>query len=177
MDRRRRIRHQGTSYKPLIGHDPAMCRLRRTFPTLAVAFVALGASGLIATEASACSQDGGNRGRPACCAKNPSESCGCCDPIAAATSNRPMLGPAAVSHPNAQVLPAQASRCECEPAAPVPAHSKQESGSQLQRIAKSIHYLSPFPVSCISVTPYVTRSSSGKFAGLPLYLRTARLLI
>jgi hypothetical protein len=144
---------------------------------LTVAAMVLGGSVLSANEALACTQDRGKPGRPPCCAGKQTVNCDCCSPLRLPVSDAPSRVATLVSHSERLLSLAQASCCICEPAAPAPAHSKhgtrpgvkRPSEAHSQAICPEVSSLSTLHASLGVLTPLTS--------DLPLYLRTARILI
>jgi hypothetical protein len=156
---------------------PLMVQSLRIPGILGVALAALAGTVLSANDASACSPKKAGIAAPKCCAGARASSCGCCGRVSTSSEH----GLASQSGRRAElrlILSLPESRpCDCRPTEPAPASSKHESRPTEGRPTEAC-LDAPLP----GVTrPTLTLVSESFHVGspphLPLYLRTARLLI
>jgi hypothetical protein len=141
--------------------------------------LALALAGFVvpAAEARACDSGMDSAAAPKCCAKKRSTSCGCCVPAPAlSTQNLALTTPVQAGSSSSLSLP-ETTGCECRPTDSAPASSKSESRSTSERQSKSLQD-EPDPVCThLTVAPVARDGGIPIPPRIPLYLRTARLLI
>ena len=161
----------------LLNAGPAMFPTRRIPGTLLLALAACLVTVLSATEASACSTNRAELAAPTCCAKQLPSACGCCGPA----RSSPRLEMALQSDERAGsrlILPApEVPDCECRPAEPTAASTKPQSRPTEERPTEACHDTTLPEIARPTVAPVRASLTTGSLPELPLYLRTARLLI
>jgi hypothetical protein len=154
-----------------------MFRARRIPGALLLALVACVGTVLSATEASACSTNRVEGAARSCCARRLPAVCCCCGPA----RSTPRLSKALQSDDQAGSrlilsLP-EVPSCECRPTEPAVASSRPQSRPMEERPSEAGHDTTLPEIARPRVTPVRASLTTGSLPELPLYLRTARLLI
>src|SRR5271157_4129911 len=154
-----------------------MFPIRRIPGTLLLALAACLVTVLSATEASACSSSRTELAAATCCAKPLPSACGCCG--SARTSPRLDMALQSDERAGSRVILSlpEIPHCECRPAEPTAASTKPQSRPTEERPTEACHDTTLPEIARPTVAPVRASLTTGSLPELPLYLRTARLLI
>jgi len=156
---------------------PAMIRARRIPGTLPLALAACLVTVLSATEASAFSTNKARPGAATSCAMKPSANCCCCGPVRSAPGLETALQSDERAGPRLIFPASEVPGCECRPTEPTAGNSKSQSRPIEERPTGELHDATLSKTTRPAITPVQARQTTGSLPDLPLYLRTARILI
>src|SRR5271157_1411829 len=159
----------------LLNAGPAMFRARRIPGTLLLALAACLVT--VPTAATECSTDRARPAAPASCAMKPSSHCCCCGPVRSSPGLE--TAPQSDEHVGSRSILSlpEIPDCECRPAEPTAASTKPQSRPPEERPTEAFHDTTLPDVARPTITPVRASLTTGSLPELPLYLRTARLLI
>jgi hypothetical protein len=161
----------------LLNAGPAMFRARRIPGTFLLALAACMVTVLSATAASACSTNWAQLAAPASCAMKLSSDCCCCRPVRPSPGLEKALQSDELAGSRLILPPPEVPDCECRPAEPTAASTKPQSRPTEERQTEAFHDTTLTDVARPTITPVRASLTTGSLPDLPLYLRTARLLI
>jgi len=156
---------------------PAMFPAPRILGALLLAVAAFAGMVLSAAAASACSTNKAQLAAPASCAMKPSFHCCCCGPARSSPGLETALQSDERVGPRLILPPPEIPDCECRAAQPTAASTRPQSRPTEERPTEAIHDTTLPEITRPTITPVRASLTTGSLPDLPLYLRTARLLI
>jgi hypothetical protein len=132
---------------------------------------------LAASEASACSTTKTRSDAPTCCVGQLPSACGCCGPARTSLRHEKTLQTNQQPGSGLALSLPEVPDCECRPTEPTAASSKPESRPTEERPTEACHDATLAEIARPTLTPVRRGFAAGSLSDLPLYLRTARLLI
>jgi|GEM_PF-4293853 len=156
---------------------PAMFPAPRIPGALLLALAAFAGTVLSATEASASSADRAELAAPASCAMQLSSDCCCCGLDRSSAGLKKSLHSDEPAGSRLVLSLLEVPHCECRPTEPTAANSKPQSRPTEERPTEAFHDTTLPDVARPTITPVRASLTTGSLPDLPLYLRTARLLI